>query len=141
MIAYIDTSVVLRIVLDQPHPLREWAYLEHGISNDLLRVECFRTLDRLWRTSAVSDEDLDKKRSEVESILRHIAIVPLDDRVLKIATQPFPTVIATLDALHLATAIVYRQKQPRDERPMVVATHDRALAKAASAMNFTVLGA
>ena len=132
---------MLRIVLDQPNPLREWADLNHGISNTLFRIECFRTLDRMWQTGEINDDDLVNKHSEVEEILRHIGIIPLDERVLKIAEQPFPTVIGTLDALHLASAMIYREKQPKDEQPIIMATHDDALAKAARSMNFEVLGA
>jgi predicted nucleic acid-binding protein len=141
VIAYIDTSVVLRIVLDQPDPLREWNELQHGISNVLLRIECFRTLDRMWQTGEVTEDDLGNKRSEVDAMLRNIGIVPLDERVLKIAEQPFPTVISTLDALHLAAAMIYREKQLKAEQPIIMATHDGALARAARAMNFAVLGA
>ncbi len=37
--------------------------------------------------------------------------------------------------------MIYRAGQPVDERPIVFATHDVALAKAAAAMNFEVIGA
>jgi hypothetical protein len=95
----------------------------------------------MWRIGAVTDQDLNNKQLEVAAILQHIAIVPLDARVLKLAAQPFPTVINTLDSLHLAAAIVYREKRPTDNLPVVLATHDHQLANAARAMNFTVLGA
>jgi hypothetical protein len=45
-----------------------------------------------------------------------------------------------LDALHLATAMLYRTTQSRDERPILFATHDVQLAKAAKAMLFDVIG-
>jgi len=139
--AYIDTSVVMRIVLGQPEPLKEWNNLDLGISNELLRVECFRTLDRMWRQQTLNDAQLEQKRSDVETIVSHIEIVPFSKRIFDIAAQAFPTVIATLDALHLATAILYRSSQQLDERPIVMATHDRALAKAATALHFEVIGA
>ena len=33
MIAYVDSSVLLRIVLGQPGHLREWASIERGIAS------------------------------------------------------------------------------------------------------------
>ncbi|PYQ29278.1 MAG: hypothetical protein DMF56_13495 [Acidobacteria bacterium] len=141
VIAYIDSSVVLRIILGQPNPLAEWDELELGVSNRLLRIECFRTLDRFWREGDLTDVQLSEKRSDVEMILKHLALVQFDQRLFEIAAQPFPVVIASLDAIHLAAAIVYREKQPADERPIVIATHDIQLAKAARSLNFNVLGA
>lgn len=141
MIAYIDSSVVLRLILGQPNPLAEWDELELGVSNALLRIECFRTLDRFWREGDLTDVQLTAKRSDVETILKHVTLVQFDQRLFQIAAQPFPVVIASLDALHLATAIVYRENQPSDERPIAIATHDLQLAKAARAMHFDVLGA
>jgi hypothetical protein len=46
-----------------------------------------------------------------------------------------------LDSLHLTTALMIRVSQPRDQSPLVFATHDRELAAAARAVNFEVIGA
>jgi predicted nucleic acid-binding protein len=56
------------------------------------------------------------------------------------ASESLPTSLATLDAIHLATARTYRDSQPSNERPISFATHDHALSKAASAFHFEVLG-
>ena len=37
--------------------------------------------------------------------------------------------------------MIFRGKQPEDERPILFATHDKQLARGARAMNFDVLGA
>jgi hypothetical protein len=37
--------------------------------------------------------------------------------------------------------MIYRSAQPSDERPILFATHDLALARAARAMHFEVIGA
>ena len=47
MIAYIDSSVILRMVLGQPDRLREWNTLRLGVGSALVEVECLKTLDRL----------------------------------------------------------------------------------------------
>lgn len=56
MKAYVDTSVLLRIVLEEPDPLREWSEIQIGLTSALLRVECCRTLDRLVRDGKITDE-------------------------------------------------------------------------------------
>jgi hypothetical protein len=57
--------------------------------------------------------------------------------VLNRATEPLPTPLGTLDALHLATALVWRDRM--GTAPVVV-THDAALALAARAFGFEVRG-
>ena len=54
MIAYLDASVLLRIILEQPMPLPEWPNLEGGVSSVLASIECHRTLDRLWTIGGVA---------------------------------------------------------------------------------------
>ena len=138
MIAYIDSSVILRIVLPESPRLREWPQLEGGVASPLVAVECHRTLDRYWLQGRLDADQLEAKRREATAILTRLEPVPLDESALHKAAQPFPTIIATLDALHLASAILYRAAQPPDERPIVFATHDTQLARA---MNFEVVGA
>jgi hypothetical protein len=141
VIAYIDSSVLLRLVLNQPPTLVEWPLLTGGIASPLLAVECHRTLDRYWRENLLTDEVYAAKRQETETVLSRLERVALDDTILRVAAQPFPTIVRTLDAIHLASAIAYRAAQPGDERPLLFATHDTQLARAARAMNFEVIGA
>jgi hypothetical protein len=77
----------------------------------------------------------------VKAILNRLDVTKLDEKVLARAAQPFPIPIGTLDAIHLATALHLRARWPPDERPLLFATHDRALAAAARAMHFDVIGA
>ena len=48
-----------------------------------------------------------------------------------------PTELGTLDALHLATAVLWREMSRAD---LVMATHDTALGLAAPAHGFPVVG-
>ena len=140
MIAYLDTSVVLRIVLDQPAPLREWDELHLGVASAIIGVECHRSLDRLWHRGLVPEEKLAEKAAAIDVLLTRLDVMHLDPNVLALASRSFPVPLKTLDALHLASAMLYRNAQPRDERPIFFATHDIALAKAARAMHFDVIG-
>ena len=140
MIAYIDSSALVRIILRQPSPLEDWNSLKYGVSSALLLVECNRTFDQLWHRGELTEADVLEKRALLLDFLPRLDIRPIDARVLDVASQPFPTPLATLDALHLATAILYRATQPPDEQPLVFATHDRQLAVAAQAFDFRVVG-
>ena len=133
--------MVLRVILAQPNQLREWSSIDLVVSSDLVRVECFRAVERLWRQHDLDDVDFEQKRAEVATLLRNVRLIKIGARSLSRAADPFPTYVASLDAIHLATALAYRGRQPADERPILFATHDNQLAKAAAAMHFEVIGA
>jgi predicted nucleic acid-binding protein len=139
--AYLDASVVLQIILEQPDPLKEWRSLDLGVSSDLLRVECYRAIERLWHEGTLNDARAELKKAEVAALLRNLDLKPIEPSILVRAAEPFPTYVATLDAIHLATALAYRRTQPEGERPIVFATHDKQLARAAAALHFEVIGA
>lgn len=137
MKAYLDSSVILRVVLGQPGRLRAWRKLELGVGSGLVEVECLRTLDRLRLTGMLSVDELATRRETVYRLTEEMEIVEPTTVVLRRASQPLPTPLGTLDAIHLATAILWREL--RDEE-LTVATHDRALGIAARATGFKVVG-
>ena len=73
-------------------------------------------------------------------MLANIQLREIQPSILARAADPFPTFIGSLDAIHLATALAFRHTQPEGERPLLFATHDRQLAKAAAALHFDVIG-
>ena len=70
--------------------------------------------------------------------LEAVDLVLLQRSVLSRASEPFPTPLGTLDALHLATALLWREQSGKD---LVMATHDEGLALAARAFGLETLGA
>jgi predicted nucleic acid-binding protein len=137
MKAYIDTSVLLRIALGEPQPLREWRSLEMACSSELLRIESLRSIDRARILLRLPDEEIAERREAVLAIIKGFHIARIDARVLSRAADPFPTLIRTLDAIHLATALLARN----EHEDLVFATHDERLATAARAVGFDVIGA
>ena len=129
----------MRIVLQKGERLSQWDELHLGVSSVLLAVECRRTLDQLRHRGELADADVLEKRRILNVFLTRLEMQPLDEHVLEIAADPLPTNLATLDALHLATALLYRATETPDER-LLFATHDHALARAAEAMRFEVIG-
>lgn len=136
MKAYVDTSVVLRIALGEAQPLREWRSIEMASSSEIVRIESLRSIDRARILLQLPDAELAERREAVLTILSGIHSARLDARVLTRAADPFPTLIRTLDAIHLATALLVRV----EHEALVFATHDRQLATAARAVGFKVIG-
>jgi predicted nucleic acid-binding protein len=137
VIAYIDSSVLLRIVLGQPGRLAEWKRIERGVASGLVEVECVRTIDRMRLAHALTDDETALRRETVFQLLDEMDVVELTPVVLHRASLPSPTPLGTLDALHLSTAMLWREMH---DDGIVVATHDRALGLAARASGFSVVG-
>ena len=137
MIAYLDSSVLLRVVLGQKDRLEEWAAIETGVSSALVEVECLRTLDRLRLTEGIDETDIAVRRETLYRLLETLEVVEPTRLVLHRAAQPLPTSLGTLDAIHLATAALWREVRG-DE--LVMATHDQALALAARASGLRIVG-
>jgi predicted nucleic acid-binding protein len=136
MKVYLDSSVLLRVVLREPGRLQEWPQVTHAVSSQLLRVECLRVIDRA--RAKVSDPTRHYAwLVELHHRLAHVEMAALDANILEQASQSFPLPLGTLDALHLATAMAYRRELIPD---IVFATHDRQLKDCATAMGFKTLG-
>lgn len=137
MIAYIDASVILRLVLTEPNPLREWPDVDQGVTSALAEVEVLRTLDRLRFSAPTLDPRvLAARREAVFRLLEGIETVEITRGVLARAAQPLPTPLGTLDAIHLVSAMGWREQF----EGIVFATHDLALSAAARASGFEVIG-
>ena len=137
MIAYVDASVLLRVALGQPDALPEWRQVDQGVSSALVMTECLRTLDRLRLRAALPDADVATRRASILALLASLEIVDVDSVVLDRAAQPMPTELGTLDAIHLATALLWKDLTHAD---LVMATHDTALALGAQAYGLRVVG-
>jgi predicted nucleic acid-binding protein len=134
---YVDASVVLRIVLNEPTPFAEWSQISVGYASALLKVECLRTIDRARVRRRLADEEVANHHHAVLAMLDGLEIFPIDAPILDRAAEPFPTALGTLDSIHLATAMLLRPQVP----DLVLATHDGELGVAARAVGFEVYGA
>jgi predicted nucleic acid-binding protein len=138
MIAYIDASVLLRVALRQPDALTEWREIERGVSSALVTTESLRTLDRLRLRAKLTDAEVASRRATILELIASLELVEIDAVVLDRAAQPMPTELGTLDAIHLATALLWKDMT---REPLVMATHDGALALGAKAHGLPVIGA
>ena len=137
MIAYIDSSVLLRVAIGQANALAEWARVDRGISSALIMTESLRTLDRARLRANLSDIEVARRRSTILAIIDSLELVEIDSVVLDRAAQPMPTELGTLDAIHLASVLLWKDATGIEP---VMATHDAALGLAAQAHGLKVLG-
>jgi predicted nucleic acid-binding protein len=132
-----DTSTVLRTLFGESGPLEPWGDWESAYSSELLRVEARRAIDRLRLMTALRDEDVAEANEQLRSIEETLGFIRLTPTVLQRASLPMATLVRTLDALHIASALLF---QERRGQTMTFATHDRAQATAARALGFGVIG-
>jgi predicted nucleic acid-binding protein len=137
MTAYVDTSALLRIVLREPEALDELRSYDGLVSSELIAVESARTIDRLRLHGSLSADEAAVRVRLISEWLEAIDLVLLRPPILSRASEPMPMPLGTLDAVHLATALVWRDRMG----PLpAMATHNTALGSAARAFGFEVLG-
>jgi predicted nucleic acid-binding protein len=137
MTLYLDTSVVLRVMLSQPDPLPLWGAWEGACASELLGVEARRALDRLRLEGTLDDDQVGDFHATLGRIERTIDSIRVSRLVLGRAALPMATPVKTLDALHLASALLWRERRTAD---LVFATHDPQQARAARALGFDCIG-
>jgi predicted nucleic acid-binding protein len=123
---YLDTSALGRVLLgepDAPAVLRELASFDQHVASRLLRVELRRLALRFGLLEAAGE------------LLAAIALVPLDQTILDEAETILPPLVATLDAIHLVTALRLAEAGFLS----AVMTYDAQLAEGASQHGLTVL--
>lgn len=134
---YLDSSVVLRHVLGEPQPFPLPGRYRKAWASELLRIECLRTIDCERIHSRWSSEEVTLRMGILTATLALVEEISLQAPILRRAAESFPTVVRTLDAIHLATAILM-QEQLKEQ--WVFLTHDRRQGIAATAAGLTVEG-
>jgi predicted nucleic acid-binding protein len=119
---YVDTSVVLAHLLaeDKTPPLRLWS--EPLVASRLLHYETWVRIHSRGLASTHGEA--------VRANLARIAVVELQGFVLQRATEPFPSRVRTLDALHLASMEFLRSHG----QEVVLASYDDRMRVAARAL-------
>jgi hypothetical protein len=121
LITYLDSSVVLRIILGAPAPLAGWRDIEHSTSSSLLRLECLRTLERMRLAEKTPAEVIAIRKKTVDHLMTAVDLFDVTSGVLQRAGQRFIAPLETLDAIHLGTALTFRDKRQEN---LAFATHD-----------------
>src|SRR5687768_4407540 len=134
---YVDASVILRHVLSQPGAIASPAVVQPGVASEISQLECLRALDRMRLAKGLPEEHVALARRGVLQMLAGLTIVRVDPVVLEFAGRALPVPLRTLDAIHLASAVLWRDAEDPD---LVMATHDRSLGSAPRAFGLEVIG-
>jgi len=137
VLAYVDSSALLRVIFGERDALPQFRELTYGIASEILKVECLRTIDRMRLSLPLPDEEISSRRALVFQALRKMEVIPLGPAVLERAAQPFPTTLGTLDAIHLSSALLWQESEGR---ALALLTHDRELGLGAKACGLSVHG-
>lgn len=137
MIAYIDSSILMRALLCQPNALSEFSRIDRPIASKLMKVECLRTLDRMRLRGLLSESEFIKANEDLRDSINAVEWVEIADVVLDRVCGSFAVPLGTLDAIHLSSAVIWREHF-RIELHFL--THDETLGRAARALGFQVLG-
>ena len=137
MTVYLDTSVILRRFLGQGHALPSWGEWDQVFTSVLTRVEYLRVIDRMRLEGRIDDGERVVLHRQFGLLWETAHRIPLSALILDRAAEPFPTVLGTLDALHLASALAIA---PSLAVPLTFLTHDRQLARAVESMGLQVEG-
>ena len=137
MIAYLDSSVVIRFLLLQPNRLPGLSSFEQLVTSQVTQLECLRTLDKARIEEHLGPDEILARSAALFSQLRRMRRVAVSRSILDRGGSSFPLPVKTLDAIHLATALQFRE---REQPGLMFATHDRQQGRAALAMGFEVIG-
>ena len=138
MTVYLDTSTVLRVLLGQRARLDIWSRWEAAYCSELMGLEARRVIDRLRLEAALDDEGVARAQEQLTRIEGTIGRIALTRAVLRRAALPMATAVKTLDAIHLASAMLLQEHRAIQ---VIFATHDAQQATAARALGFACRGA
>ena len=121
---YLDPSAIVKLVVQEP----ETSELVQTVRADPEIVSS----GLAWTEVVLATRRAGRSTSRAERVLDGIALVPIDDGILREAVTLGPKDLRTLDAIHLATALSLRP----DVGTMI--TYDVRQARAASALGLEV---
>jgi predicted nucleic acid-binding protein len=109
---YAESSAVLAWLLDEsaaPQVRKSLASADMVVASDLTIVECDRVLHRAAALGDLTEADAADRRAHLATAASHWHVLRIGPEVVERARQSFPgPPIRTLDAIHLASALVAR---------------------------------
>ena len=112
MSLYAESSAVLAWLLDEKsaaYVRRSLAAADFVVASDLTVIECDRVIFRAVAVGELTEAEASDRRAHLTSAASHWQILRIGPEIVERARRPFPgEPIRTLDAIHLASALVAR---------------------------------
>jgi predicted nucleic acid-binding protein len=135
---YAESSAVIAWLLDEPAARavrKHLARAEMLVASDLTLIECDRVVIRATALGDLTEADAADRRAHLATAAAHWHVLRIGGDIVERARQPFPGgPIRTLDAIHLASAIVARSVAPG----LGVLSLDDRIRTAAKKLGFSV---
>ena len=116
MPGYFDSSILLALLLNDPSAKLAkdfWSKHEERVSSVLFEAECLTVLRRLEQSQQFARSWLAEKEKRFFGYLDEISLQNVDRQVLQIIrNEPKLSDCRTLDAIHVATALMFRGASP-----------------------------
>ena len=136
---YAESSAVLAWLLEEDAgetARRLLASAPLVVASHLTLIECDRVMHRALHLGELSEVEAAARREVLSSAAVRWHLIHLDDEVAERARRPFPSEpIRTLDAIHLASALVARAALPE----LSVLSLDRRVRGGARGLGFRVV--
>ena len=123
---YIDSSVLLADLLDEPHSPPEALWDEDLASSRLLIYEVWNRINSYGLMVSHG--------SRARGLFARVNLTAMSEAALARALEPLPIAVRTLDALHLATIEFLRS----EGEPVQLASYDTRLVAAARALDVPI---
>jgi predicted nucleic acid-binding protein len=140
MTAYLDSSVALRYILAGEVTIRHVLDYPRVVSSELLEIECRRVIHRARLQRELTDDGVVEAFRRLDRLLSGIDLLELSREVKLRAADSFPVVIGTLDALHIATALLWARDsigEGGNTGSVHIFSHDAALNTCARTVGLT----
>lgn len=136
---YAESSAPLGWLLEQEHGERvadTLAQAELVIASDLTLIECDRVLMRAVVLDELHESDAVQRQARLNAVADRWTLLALDEEIIERARRPFPVEpVRTLDAIHLASALIARKAVPE----LAMLALDVRVRKAADRLGFLLL--
>ena len=136
MVGYLDSSVVLRHILLGDAGIQQVFTSNRVISSELLEIECRRVLHRYRLQGDLDDNGFIEASDRLDRVISGVSILVLSPKVKDRASDAFPVITKTLDALHLASALIFRAARPTES--LLIFSYDAGMNRCARALGFPV---
>lgn len=139
---YVESSAILALLLTE-QPIQDslepiFTVPQHTLTSVLTLIECQRTIFRAQSQGHLDSVEADSARFRLARFTEHCNIVQLDESVIERSSESFgDDLTRTLDAIHVASAIVAR----RALGPIEFVSLDHRVRAVAASSGFSVLPA
>jgi hypothetical protein len=134
VVAYLDSSVVLRYILSGENDIAQALACNRVVSSELLEIECRRVIQRCRMQGELDDAGTAEASARLDAVLAGMSLIALSREVKRRAMGAFPVIVKALDALHLASALVVAEKL--EGEVLLLFSHGEAMNRCARVLGF-----